>query len=127
MVTTDGTRKFLILEDDPDIQMLIAHYLNSRWPGAIVDKALNGIEGIDEQQLRQYDVMFTDINMPGMDGRGFIQTIKENYWLNESTPIIVITKVELKPLREELKQFHNIKFLRKPFTRDAFIELVRKA
>lgn len=59
----------------------------------VVDIAYNGIEGLRHVENRkkndlQYDLIFTDIRMPKMDGLKFLKSIREK---GINTPVIIIT------------------------------------
>jgi len=54
------------------------------------DLAAEGVGGLALAQQKQYDAIFLDVEMPGMDGFELCQKIHETY-LNRTTPIIFVT------------------------------------
>jgi CheY-like chemotaxis protein len=54
------------------------------------DLAAEGLAGLAFAQQKQYDAIFLDVEMPGMDGFELCQKIHETY-LNRTTPIIFVT------------------------------------
>jgi hypothetical protein len=56
----------LIVEDERDTRELLDFTL--RWNGHHVDTATNGREALDLLGEHSYDVILSNLNMPGMDG-----------------------------------------------------------
>jgi two-component system, chemotaxis family, chemotaxis protein CheY len=52
------------------------------------DDGIHGVEVLENAGL--VDVIITDINMPRMDGYGFIENVRKGT-VNRSTPILVLT------------------------------------
>ena len=55
-----------------------------------ITEAENGQQGADILQERSFDLVITDYNMPGMDGRELIEFIRNKSWQSE-LPILMIT------------------------------------
>ena len=68
-------RHILVVDDEASILKLLANVLRRR--GINVDTASNGIEGLEKVQANSYDVVITDLKMPGITGRDFLDTIRE--------------------------------------------------
>jgi DNA-binding response OmpR family regulator len=75
----------LLIEDDPDICDLVAIYL--RKEGFRVDIATNAEQGLNLFQRSAYDLLISDIMLPGMDGMKLVQTIRSQ----TDIPIIFLT------------------------------------
>ncbi len=60
-------RRALVIDDDEAVLDVIASLLRNL--GTEVDVAGNGIEGIELMKHDNYEVLFTDLGMPGMSGR----------------------------------------------------------
>jgi two-component system chemotaxis response regulator CheY len=59
--------------------------------GHDVVQADDGVAGVEALQAAQrFDVIITDINMPRMDGFGFIDSVRKHP-LHRATPILVLT------------------------------------
>lgn len=59
----------LIAEDEPLLRDALERMLIQAWPElTIVVRARNGREAVDQFELRQPDVCFLDVHMPGMSG-----------------------------------------------------------
>jgi len=78
--------KILIVDDD----MVVRNVLNeiiSRI-GFNCELAINGKEGLEKLKTEEYDIIFTDITMPVMDGLEFLKRIKD---ITPFTPVAIIT------------------------------------
>ncbi len=69
----------LIVDDDPMYTMVADSILSSLTSGS-VDKASNGSTGIEALRMRaaKLDVVFLDLNMPDLDGLGFMRAASES-------------------------------------------------
>lgn len=86
-------------------------------------EAENGQAGLDVLKNHWVDLVFTDINMPVMDGFQFIKTLKKDDLIG-STPIIVITS-ELRAENDEDFKINNVKHvIYKPFRPESIRELL---
>ena len=75
----------LIIEDEIEIADLIKIYLNNEGINVFhSDNAENGSVILDEQKI---DLIILDINLPGMDGFEFLQTVRKNY----DIPVIIVS------------------------------------
>ena len=76
----------LVIDDDAVVGRSFDRVLSDK--GYEVDTALSGEEGLKDIDTTEYDVVFTDIKMPGMDGIEVAERIKAKCpW----TPVVVIT------------------------------------
>lgn len=66
--------KLLIVDDCVDIVNIIASFLELS--GHEIDKAYNGLEAAELLKNTKYNVVITDAEMPGMDGRELCEFIK---------------------------------------------------
>jgi len=65
-----STKKFsiLIMEDNEINQKLALHVFRRVLPKSVIDIRSNGYEGLQALSVKHYDIVFTDIHMPVMDG-----------------------------------------------------------
>jgi DNA-binding response OmpR family regulator len=69
--------KLLIADDCVEIVNILSSFLELS--GHEIDKALNGIEAAELLRNNSYDVVITDAQMPGMDGKGLCKFIKSGF------------------------------------------------
>ncbi len=61
--------------------------------GFVVDTAIDGMDGLEKLQSGHYDMLVTDLEMPRLDGFGFVRQIR-NQAAYKELPIIVISTRE---------------------------------
>lgn len=80
-----------ILWTDDEIDMLKPHIMFLEQKGYNILMATNGDDAIDIVANEQLDIVFLDENMPGLSGLETLEKIKE---LDDSLPVVMITKSE---------------------------------
>ena len=79
-------RKVLVVDDDPVVGRSFERVLSAR--GYAVITAENGQEALNKLSGENYDVVFTDIRMPGMNGLEVAERVKARQpWL----PVVIVT------------------------------------
>ena len=79
-------RKVLVVDDDPVVGKSFDRVLSAR--GYAVITAENGQEALNKLSGENYDVVFTDIRMPGMNGLEVAERVKASQpWL----PVVIVT------------------------------------
>jgi CheY-like chemotaxis protein len=82
----DALRKVLVVDDDPVVGKSIDRVLAGK--GYAVITAGNGEEALAKLRDEKYDVVFTDIRMPGMSGLEVAERVKASQpWL----PVVIVT------------------------------------
>lgn len=79
----------MIIEDNKDLQAIYKHSFEKYGYEVILEA--NGLEGITSVVDKMPDVILLDLMMPGMDGFGFLQKMKDAGGL--SIPVIVCSNV----------------------------------
>ena len=79
----------LVVEDSPTMRQLISFALK-RLRGIRVVEANDGVDGLKKLTAERFDIIFTDINMPVMDGLKLISLVREDQ-NQKGVPIVVIT------------------------------------
>ena len=78
--------KILVVEDDRDLNRSVCYFLNHSGYEAI--GCLSADEAYDEMYKNTFDLIISDIMMPGTDGYEFARTIRS---LNENIPILFMS------------------------------------
>lgn len=83
--------KILIIDDERAIRNTLKEILE--FEGYTIDVAENGRAGLECALIGAYDLIFTDIKMPEMDGIEFLAKYREGMAQNnaEEAPVVVIT------------------------------------
>ncbi len=78
--------RILVVDDDPVVAKSINRVLTAK--GFAVINAQNGEEALQKLKNETYDVVFTDIKMPGLSGIEVAERIKASQpWL----PVVIVT------------------------------------
>ena len=80
------TLRVLIVDDEPAQRSGLAAMV-SAW-GMTADTASEGNEALEALNRNPVDVILTDLNMPGLDGFGFLERLRE---MGDMPPTIVLT------------------------------------
>jgi CheY-like chemotaxis protein/anti-sigma regulatory factor (Ser/Thr protein kinase) len=114
--------KILIVDDEAGMHEMLAAML--RHEDYAVDYASSGPEALAQLAGKHYDLVVTDIRMPGMDGITLLNRIKEEdpemkviVMTAESTPQTVVRAISEKAFS----------YLGKPFTRPTLLDAVNSA
>jgi len=103
--------KILVVDDDAIVGRSFDRVLSDK--GYDVSTALDGEEALNKCSGEEYDVVFTDIKMPGMNGLEVAKQIKERCpW----TPVVVITGYGTQENEAEARVLGVNGFVRKPLT-----------
>lgn len=109
-------RKILIVEDDKDLNPLIATYL--RVSGYECDQAYDGVEGLDLFNKGSYDLILSDIMMPRMDGFALARNVRK---INEDIPFIFLSAKDDKLSKQVGYKIGIDDYITKPFDLDELI------
>jgi CheY-like chemotaxis protein len=106
----------LVIEDEKGLLQIIEQLLTGC--GYDVDTAVDGLDGIQKFDEGHYDIVITDIRMPGVDGIGVVEHIRNSN--KQSVPVIAITGT---PWLLENDNFDMI--LAKPFPLNQLVESIQ--
>ncbi len=103
--------KVLVVDDDPVVGKSFNRVLSQK--GYVVVTAENAQEALSKVQEGEYDVVFTDIKMPGMSGIELAERLKvERPW----TPVVIVTGYGSTANQERAKAAGVSSFLEKPLS-----------
>jgi two-component system, NtrC family, sensor kinase len=101
----------------------------SKIPEFYVDKAINGMEGLDKvkraiEEQKPYAVIFVDMRMPGWDGLETTLRIRE---IDTKAEIIIVTAFSDKSIEEIVaKAGQNVGYHCKPYASEEILQLAIK-
>lgn len=111
------TPTVLLVDDEASIHFTVGLFL--REAGYFVDTAIDGRAGLRKFHKGSWDLIITDLVMPGMGGEEFAQEIRK---LSPAIPIILITGF-LKP-QTRVELFDEV--LEKPFAEVHLLEAMER-
>jgi CheY-like chemotaxis protein len=117
-----AARKVLIVDDDPVVAKSFDRVLSGK--GYAVITASSGQEALNKLETEDYDVVFTDIKMPGMSGLEMAEQVKQRRpWL----PVVIVTGYG-SPANEARAEAAGVSgFLRKPVSPEILEDSAEKA
>lgn len=114
--------KVLVVDDDPVVGKSFDRVLSQK--GYVVITAANAQEALSKVRDGEYDVVFTDIRMPGMSGIELTERLKvERPW----TPVVIVSGYGSKANQDQAAAAGVSSFLQKPLSPEMIEESLTKA
>jgi CheY-like chemotaxis protein len=110
----DETISVLLVEDNR-INQIVALNFMQQW-GVSVDIANDGLEALTMIGRKSYNMVFMDLQMPGMDGYEAsrkIRSMDDPYF--KDVPIIALTAAAMSGMRDKVIETGMNDFISKPF------------
>ena len=111
-----------MIDDDPGVRDSMARML--RGAGFSVEIAASGEEGVAAAKGNVYDVILSDLRMPGISGLEVLQRLRD---LRVDSAFIVMTGFGTIDTAVEAMKLGAVDFVQKPFLRDELLLRVRSA
>ncbi len=115
-------RRILIVDDELQILTFLDDLF--RTEGWEVQTADSGSSGIDRLEERRFDIVLTDLKMPGSDGIEVLRTARK---LQSDTEVIMMTGYGTVDTAIEAMRAGAFHYLAKPFKAEEVLHLVDKA
>ena len=113
--------RILIIEDDEEMRALLRDLLLE--DGIEFDSAESGSEAIQKLAEEPFDLVITDIRMPGLTGLDILPGIKK---LQPETRVIVITAFGSEEVRRKSFDRGAMAYLEKPINMDRLKTLIQE-
>jgi DNA-binding response OmpR family regulator len=112
----------LIVEDDPDIAQLVAHYLEKA--GFMTERIANGRDALEAIAARPPDVLVLDLMLPHVDGLEVCRRVRAND-KTAAIPIVMLTARGEESERIVGLEIGADDYLAKPFSPSELVARVR--
>ncbi len=116
--------KVLVVEDSPTMRQLIVFALK-RLRGLTIVEANDGVDGLKKLSSDRFDLIFTDINMPIMDGLKLVSLARNDPGY-KSVPIVIITTEGASEDRARAMAIGANDYITKPIQTLRIIEVAKK-
>jgi two-component system chemotaxis response regulator CheY len=116
--------KILVVEDSSIMRQLLVMALR-RIPKVTIFEAGDGIEALKVLTNDDVDLVFSDINMPGMDGLKLVNLIRSNPQ-RRRIPIVMVTTEGADEDRERAMALGADEYITKPVQAPEVIETARR-
>lgn len=117
------TLSVFAVDDSRTMRDMIKHALTQH--GFEVSLADDGEDGLEKLEELSPDVIITDINMPKLDGFGFIEGVRKSE-KHRGTPILVLTTESAPELKQRAKASGATGWIVKPFDPEQLGSIVRR-
>jgi two-component system CheB/CheR fusion protein len=113
----------LVVDDAPDVTEMIATMM--RFAGYAVTTALSATEAFDAARRERFDVVVSDIGMPGMNGYQLAEALRAlpEY---EAVPLVAVTGFTMYDDRERARASGFNDFLTKPIRPSDLLDAVKR-
>lgn len=102
----------LIMDDAPGIQKILTNFLQKEFDLVIKNDGMEGMHWLDEGNM--VDLIVADLNMPNLNGKEFLQTIRaSNFYRN--IPVVILSAENDSNERIDCLNKGADDFIEKPF------------
>jgi CheY-like chemotaxis protein len=112
----------LLIEDNQQNADMVIHILNSI--GLEVKLFLRGLDGAQYARKERPDLILLDFDLPDIDGRTLILTLKKHLGGQAAPPIVAVTARTGQLEMKVAERFGCSAFVGKPFTPEQLIKVV---
>jgi two-component system chemotaxis response regulator CheY len=116
--------KVLIVEDSPTMRQLIVFALK-RLRGLTIVEANDGVDGLKKLSSDKFDLIFTDINMPIMDGLKLVSLVRSDAGYKQ-VPIVIITTEGASEDRERALALGANDYITKPIQTTQILDVAKR-
>ncbi len=104
------TSRILVVDDEADVRLLLTREISDR--GYEVVAVVDSAQAMEEMDRGYFDVVLTDVRMPGMDGMALTEWIKRT---RPDTEVIVMTGYGSPEITTSVERLGAFDYLSKPF------------
>lgn len=115
-------KKILVVDDSATVRQAVCLPLQKADFHCV--EAVDGQDGLNKLAAEKVDLIITDINMPNLDGFGFIRQARQAP-ASRFTPIIILTTESSEELKKQGKAAGASGWIVKPFQADQLLKVVR--
>ena len=119
-----NTVKVLLVDDEPQFSKLVKNILVEKSDSYLVTIADSGDEALDKINTELYDVMITDIRMPGING---IELVEKATDIQEYLQTIIITAQGDLDTAIEAMRLGAVQYIKKPFSVERIHEAIQQS
>jgi len=114
--------RILVVDDEDTVRDVLVKALHQAHYD--VDTAIDGLSALDRLRATDYDLLITDLKMPGMDG---LSVIREARRQASDMPIIIITGASTEASAIEAVNLGVCGYLTKPFRVNRIVAVAARA
>ena len=115
--------RILAVDDSRTMRSMLQQTLTGA--GFEVELAEDGVDGLERLPTAAPDLIITDINMPRMDGFGFIDGVRNGAHVS-SVPILVLTTESGDALKKRAREAGATGWIVKPFDEEKLVQIIQR-
>jgi len=115
--------RIIIIDDEIDMLMLLKMILEDNTE-YVVETTNNPSEGLKLLIEKEFDLVITDLKMPGLDGMELYSEVNK---IRPDLPVIIITAYGSQDVADEAIQKGVTDFITKPFKKQRILFSIKKA
>ena len=104
------TLHVLIVDDHPEVRVVLANVVAQLYPAAAIAEAVDGAEALSAITQHRPDLIMTDYQMPGMNGLELVRTLRAQ---GAAMPILALSSET--SIAAAIRAAGATAFLAKPF------------
>ena len=116
------TERILVIDDEPDMLMLLRMIIEDN-TSYEVETTNNPAEGLKMLTGEAYDLVISDLKMPGMDGLELFDELRK---MRPDIPVIIITAYGSPEAADEALKKGVADFITKPFRKDTILFIMKR-
>ena len=117
-------KKALVLDDQPPMRAAAKSLLTLY--GFDVDEGADGMQGLQMVKSGAYDIVFTDVEMPNMNGFEFLARVKRDPQL-QSIPVVMCTTLNQPEHIEKGRKLGATSYAVKPLKKETLDRALKNA
>jgi DNA-binding NtrC family response regulator len=114
----------LLIDDERGFLQALSEALQAKQKDITVDLALNAEQALLLISVSDYDVIVSDVRMPGMDGLELVQRCRQ---LRPDSPVVLMTGYGDRELEAQASKCGAYAFLHKPVDADVLLSVISRA
>lgn len=116
-------RTILAVDDEPHMLRMLERFISERTSHQITTTS-NSLEVPELLEKHRYDLIITDLRMPGLDGMGLLRLVKES---DRPEEVIIITAFGTLENAAECLALGAFAYLTKPFSKEQIVSVIDRA
>lgn len=119
-----GSHTLLIVDDDKGLNNVLAKFIEKKFEGIEVFQAFDGFEAGTLLAEKKPDIIFLDLNLPGIDGFSLCSKVKESDSFGKPV-VFVMTSLSDEESEKRVRNMGIEEFFRKPLTLPVLAEAMK--
>lgn len=116
--------RILLVDDDPVLLQVLPETLTLKLYRIVVETSPSSVEALDLIKRTAYDVIVSDLKLPGLDGLELLDRIHQ---IRPGTPVLLMTGHGSGDIGSEALRRGAFAFLQKPLDREELVARMKRA